>query len=233
MTTLVTAFVTDINQITFRSVETYIEYGKKLISLVPCICFIERHIYEAHFQEPFPLCTFIFFEKKDNYLYEHIDKIDFDVVTNNPGKDTLEYMFVQCHKTEFLRKAIETHPGTNFAWVDFGIYHMIGDELNEGILQLSTKSYSKVRIASCIDPHESCPFDIYRCVAWYFAGSVVGGDRESLVKFADLMKAKCLELVSEKRLMWEINTWYLVFQANPELFEPYRANHNISILKNY
>jgi len=43
MSTLVTAFMTNVNQIDFRSHEKYIELGKKLLSQpIPTVCFIEK-----------------------------------------------------------------------------------------------------------------------------------------------------------------------------------------------
>ena len=38
----------------------------------------------------------------------NIDKLEnFDLHTNNKYKDTIEYMFIMCSKTEMIRKAIE------------------------------------------------------------------------------------------------------------------------------
>jgi hypothetical protein len=77
-------------------------------------------------------------------------------------------------------------------------------------------------------------FNIYKDIKWYFAGGVFGGNKEKLLIFADLMKQKCLQIISqEKTIMWEVNIWYLIYLENNELFYPYHCDHNDTILKNY
>lgn len=243
-TTIVTAFMTKINNIDFRSYNTYIEYGNKLLHLgFPVVMFIEQYMYDVHYKEnlsKYPSCRFVIFERYENYLYEYLSQVTkYEVATNNPSKDTIGYMFVQCHKTEWLRKAIELNPfqTENYTWIDFGIYHMIKNDqlLKESIETLvTTKQYPLVRIASCIDPREPCYSDIYHQVVWFFAGSVVGGNSESLIKFADIMKEFCIKIIQEKKhIMWEVNIWYLIYREFPEIFDFYLCDHNISILKNY
>jgi hypothetical protein len=63
---------------------------------------------------------------------------------------------------------------------------------------------------------------------------VFGGPTNKLIKFADLMKSKCVEIIYERKtLMWEVNVWYLVYLENPELFDSYFCNHDITIISNY
>jgi hypothetical protein len=179
------------------------------------------------------------FEKTDNYLYQYIHEVtEYHLHTNNPKKDTIDYMFLQCHKTEFLRQVAQINPfqTTNFAWIDFGIFHMIknDDDLKRGILHLSTKSYSSIRIASCVDLNKVCVSDVYKNVVWYFAGSVIGGHRDALIEYAEIMKQKCISIIQEKHhIMWEINIWYLLYKDHIHLFEPYHADHNLSVLLYY
>ena len=46
MATIVTAFITNINNIEFRSYEKYIELGKILLNQpIPTICFLEKKKY--------------------------------------------------------------------------------------------------------------------------------------------------------------------------------------------
>lgn len=237
-TTLVSALLTNING--YRSIEKYVEYGKKLLA-VPGnkVIFIERDVYYQHFLHALSLedTTFVFIEKSDLYLYEHIDKItDFCPNTDNPTKDTLEYMFVQCNKTEWIRQAIELDPygSEQFVWIDFGICHMIRDaEFSEnvrGILSLGIRSTSGIRIA-CGVPHNP-DVDLYKTISWFFLGSIFGGDRDSMMKFADAMKQKCIEIIELKHtIMWEVNVWYFIYAEHPEWFSCYRANHDTSILQ--
>lgn len=243
MTTIVTAFLTRINNIEFRNYETYIEYGKKILQTnTPCVCFLEKDIYEKYFLsslKEYPQTYFFMFERDENYLYEYRDQVTkYDLHTNNPTKDTVDYMFLQCHKTEFLRRVAVINPfqTSNFTWIDFGIYHMIknDDQLKQGIEHVARKQYSKIRVASCVSPDDPCHTDIYRFVVWFFAGSIIGGHRNALLEYADIMKEKCISIIREKQhIMWEINIWYLLYQDHKHLFDAYYANHDFSILENY
>lgn len=130
MTTLVSAFITNINN--YRSIHKYIEYGKKLLNIpIKKIIYMEKHIFDKYFEnnihQEHTLIRII--EKKDIYLYEHINDIT-EFKTNNEEKDTLEYMFVQCSKTEWIKNAIEENPYNSeyFVWLDFGIYHIMNND---------------------------------------------------------------------------------------------------------
>lgn len=240
-TTIVSAYMTQVNK--HRNIDLYINYGTHLLQIhVPKIIFIEKDIYDTYFsQTSFPLTEFIFFEKNENYLYDHTHHItNFHVNTDNQNKDTLDYMCIQCHKTEWVKKAIEYNSfGTDqFIWMDFGIYHMIKEDslFEKYVFQMTQQSYSdSIRIPSCWDPdHYICQKDIYQNITWYFAGSVFGGDQDTLLVFADKMREKCLDLIENKKhLMWEINVWYLIYRGNPSLFSYYNSGHNASILSNY
>ena len=244
MATIVTAFMTNINNIEFRSYEKYIELGKNLLSQpVPIVCFLEKQIYDEYFSmelTKLPLTIFKIFERNENYLYnyEHL-LTEFDVQTDNPTKDTPGYMFTQCHKTEWVKMAIEDDDfhTTNFVWIDFGIFHMIRDDVQFAVAlkNLSRKTYEGVRIASCTDPSLPClERNIYRQIMWYFAGSIFGGSKSALIAFADTMKQYTLDMIKEKKhIMWEVNIWYLLYQSHASLFNPYHANHNLSILEHY
>ena len=278
MFVFVTAFTSNINQ--QKSITQYIEYGNKLLSYKITnlrIVFIERKIYNEYFTTiisnnvfnnfiyegkvfEFILknnTIFVMFEKTDNYLYKYIDNTtNFSINTDNPNKDTLEYMFIQCHKTEWIKMAIsiinvikntgiftgiDFHNHKQLMWIDFGIYHIFkSDELfyNEiDVLnkkKISLSSNNRVRIGSCIHPSNKYHIDIYKNIAWYFAGGVFGGSFESLLQFAELMKSECISIIKErKHLMWEVNVWYLIYLKFPEMFDLYNCNHNSTIISNY
>ena len=276
---IVSAFISNINQ--QKSIEKYIEYGKQLLSDKINnfkLIFIERHVYNTYFNNDkdkdkditqiscefkyedkiynYIICDsviFVFFEKTDNYLYNYIDKItQFNVNTDNPGKDTLEYMFIQCHKTEWMKIAINlieliktkkilsiSNDNLQFIWIDFGIFHIFNNETlfyNE-IENMSSRPMQlkdKVRIGSCIHPSNAYHSDIYKNIAWYFAGGVFGGSAVTILKFAKIMKKECISIIKERNhLMWEVNIWYLIYLKHPELFDPYNCDHNASIIANY
>ena len=242
MTTFVSALLTNING--YRSIEKYVEYGKKLIALpINKVIFIERAVHAEHFSEFTDAnTTFVFIEKSDLYLYKYADQItDFCPNTDNPEKDTLEYMFVQCNKTEWVKDVVKRNLyGSNyFVWIDFGIWHMIRDDqvfidscMKIASFGLSVASLG-VRIA-CGNPQFEHFDEMYKTISWFFLGSIFGGDRDSLLKFANLVKNKCIQTIQEHRtLMWEINVWQMVYREDPTLFLCYGANHDASILQNW
>jgi len=241
--TIVTAYISDINTLSINPIEKYIENGRRLLAIsVPMVCFIEEDIYAtyfAHCVDQYPLTTFVFTKKSDIYLYDYKDDItEFSLVTDDPNKNTLEYMFVQCNKTEWIRKAIKMNPynTSQFIWVDFGIHHMIRDEdrLRRGIEHMVQQEYDTLRIASGKYKGYSVPYDVYRIITWTFCGSVFGGPKDALVRFADLTKAEVLATIRDKKsLMWEINIWYLIYRREGEFMDFYSTGHDIRILDSY
>jgi len=246
-TTIVSAFVSNINENKNRNVEKYIEYGKKLLEIPnPKVIFMDGETYESFFQtnqHEYPLTTFIPIQKTDIYLYNYKDEItEFHLNTGNHEKDTMEYIFVQCNKTEWVRQTIDLniYKTNQYIWIDFGIYHMLEKEDKEKnvfkkcIQEMTEKTYDKVRIASCKYKGYVYPYNIYDTITYTFAGSVFGGDAHSLLKFAYLVKSEILQLIQEKHiLMWELNVWYLVDKKEPELMDFYKCAHGMRILDQY
>ena len=242
--TIVTAFIGNINKREDRKIEHYLEYGNQLLKVnLPKIVFIDKDTYNEYFLEKigyYPLTKFIPIEKEDMYLYKYKEMANkFDIVTGDTKKDTIEFVFVQCMKTEWVKQAIEMniYNTDQFAWVDFGIFHFIKDSkaLNEGLKQMSSKNYDKVRIP-CGKPPDFPYYtrNVYHQIIWMFIGSLFGGGRPALLHFAKKMKEKCIEILEEKQhLMWEINVWYLLFFENVNVFDRYMSDHSPKILLKY
>jgi hypothetical protein len=240
-TTIVSCFLANSNVREDRKLENYIELGKKLLKVnAPKIIFIDDSIINSiEYNKEHTLL--IPFNKKDIYLYDHKNSInDFYVFSDFPKKDTLEYMLLICNKTEIMKKAIELNAFNTeqFVWVDFGINHIFKcntEEFEKKIIQLTNQEYYNVRIGSIVNPRiDKFKGDVYRQVAWYFAGGIFGGLAEPLIKFANLVREKCFETIYEKKtLMWEVNIWYMVFKENEELFDPYLCDHNETLVINY
>lgn len=249
MTTIVTAFIANANQRIDRSINDYIKYGKKLLELpinINKIVFFDETLINLNILQVFPNTIMIPIKKEEMYLYNYIDQLtNFLLNTQTPEKDSLEYMFLMCNKTEFIRKAIELNPfqTDQFVWVDFGINHIFKNDdsiFNSAINDLKNKNYENVRIGSIWNPDmhnvmiKTFRANIYKDIAWYFAGGVFGGDSKSLIKFADLTKQKCIKTIEEKKtLMWEVNIWFLVYLENPDIFSLYNCDHNSTLISNY
>jgi 23S rRNA A1618 N6-methylase RlmF len=244
-TTIVSAFIANLNKNNGRSIDNYIDYGKLLINIPnPKVIFIDNDSYNFFFKEDdlkgiYNTTTFIKINKDSLYLYNYLDKLtNFNINTENREKNTIDYLFVQNNKTEWVREAIQMniYNTEQYIWIDFGIYHMIKNEteFKEGILSMTSKKYDKLRIASCKYRDYTVNYNVYEIITWTFAGSVFGGHKDALLKFADLAKNEVLKTIEEKKsIMWEINIWYLVKLKHIELFDFYSCGHDIRILKEY
>ena len=242
MTTIVSAFLSNVNTRSDADQNSYLAMGKRLLDIKSpkIIFFDEKYIDDIEYDPKYTVI--IPFKKNDIYLYEYIDEItEFNVITDFPAKDSLEFMILMCFKTELVRKAIHLNPFNTdqFTWVDFRINHVFKYVHNENfekyILDMTKNKYSSVRMATIIDPNKvQLQTDIYRNIVWYFAGGVFGGNSCKLIQFADLVKKKCISVIHDKKsLMWEVNIWYLVFQENKHLFDLFFCNHNESLITNY
>lgn len=167
------------------------------------------------------------------------DKImDFKIETNNPKKDTLDYILLISNKTEWIRRAIELnqYETPNYIWVDFGIrkiYQGTDKEFINSLNNLYTKCYTQIRIGHIWDlSYQDYGLNI-RKVLWYFAG-MFGGDKDSLVLFAGKMKEKVQQIIrSTGTITWEVNLWYLIYLDYPDLFNPYQNDHNRTLIDHY
>ena len=263
---IVSSFLSNVNN--NRSTETYIEYGKKILyePNVHVILFIEKKIFYEYLQEfdsktihTFILLgkeyeymlhhkkIFIFIEKEDNYLYEYHQLItNFQVNTDNPNKDTIDYMFCMCYKTECMQMAIHFMKQHNlfedkieYIWLDFGIYHIVKndnlfiEEINNMVNRPLNKN-NKIRIATFPNNIDNY-FDLTKNVCWFFLGGIFGGFEEELLLFSQLMRETSIQFIhNHKSFIWEVNLWYLIYIQKKELFDCYYCNnHNIQMIQNY
>ena len=198
--------------------------------------------------------TFVFFRVCDLFLWSHRKMAHrFKLNTGNPGKDTLEYMMVQCQKSEWMAIASQLRGSTlvqdrsEYVWIDFGAFHMFQGKIdvfqselykmrariNRRVLQ-SGVDVSRVHFARCWDPNHVYYGDIYKDVNWSFAGSVFGGGSLALNKFALRVREKCFQILRERNsLMWEINIWVLIYRECPGLFSLYPSDHSEILFRGY
>ena len=241
MTTIVSAFISNVNNRHDIDLEKYFNYGKILLQVnVPKVIFVDINMYNKIKELENELTKIILIDKNNYYLYSYQDQItNFKANNSNASKDTLEYMFTMCHKTEWVKEAIEKNffMTENFIWIDFGIRRIFKcDDLEfiEKIEKIQINQYNKIRIGTIWNLNIRYIGDIYSNVFWYFAGGVFGGHKDYLLIFSDKMKEKCIQIIKEKNtIMWEVNIWYLIYMENKDLFDCYLCDHNETIIKNY
>jgi hypothetical protein len=239
MNTIISAFFSDIND--NKSVDKYYELGKLLLlSDTPKIIFVDIVMYNMIEEYENENTKIIIVDKSFIYMYDYIDKLsNFNLNTNNINKDTIEYMFIMCSKTEWLRQAILYNPfkTDHFIWLDFGLRHVFkcsDDEFVMKINNMKYKVYDDIRIGHIWDLNINYSFNIYKDITWYFAGGVVGGGKDELLKFADKVKHQCIDIMTNQHtIMWEVNIWYIVYQYDIIKYNPYKCDHNDSIIDNY
>ncbi len=241
MTTIVSAFIANVNSREDRTIEKYIEYGKFFLQTnIQKIIFIDESIFDEFKMYSNELTYLIPIQKESIYLYEYKELLtNFKLNSTSPKKDTLEYIFTMCSKTEWIAKAIELNyfNSINFIWIDFGIKHIFNcdhDTFIKKIENINNKIYNKIRIGSIWNPQVQYYGDIYKDVMWYFAGGVFGGDKNCLLIFSEKTKEMCIKIIKEKNtIMWEVNIWYLIYKEIPDLFYCYNCDHNSTLIDNY
>ena len=244
MNTIVSAFVSNVNDRYDNALNRYYNFGKLLLkSNIPKIIFVDEIMFELIGDDYNKKDTLIVkINKKKSYLYDYAAHLtNFQLNSTDYTKDTIEFMFTMCNKTEWIKQAINLNhfKTTNFIWIDFGIKHIFQGlctdaEFVEKINSLKYKTYNNIRIGGIWNSNYKFNIDIYKDVAWYFAGGVFGGNKSSLIKFAELMKEKCIDIMTSKNtIMWEVNIWYLIYSENKGLFDIYGCNHNASLIDNY
>jgi hypothetical protein len=240
-TTIVSALITNINARSDANMDAYISFGKLLMSSnIYKVIFIDEFIINQFLDNVTENTVLIPVNKKENYLYKYKHLITNYQLKPNERKDTVEYMFTMCNKTEWVNRAVlmNVFNTPNFVWIDFGIKHVYNGTANSFVAQIEKFKYThfnKIRIGTIWEINkEYTHHDIYNTIAWYFAGGVFGGDISSLKRFACLMKDKCIQTIQDKQtIMWEVNLWYLIYNENKELFNVYKCDHNNTILINY
>jgi hypothetical protein len=243
MATIVSGFLTNVNQKNDCNIDNFFELGILLLKAkIPKIIFVDEVMYEKIKTYDNEITKIVLVDKSQYELYQYMNHdvlTNFQLNTNNTGKDTIEFMFTMCNKTEWIKEAINLNyfKTEQFIWVDFGIRHVFNcdnDSYINLLESLNYKNYENIRIGNIWNLQLLYSNNIYKDIIWYFAGGVFGGNKEKLLIFSDLMKKKCLQIISqEKTIMWEVNIWYLIYLENKELFDSYQCDHNYTIITNY
>ena len=126
-------------------------------------------------------------------------------VSDNPRKNTLDYLCVQAQKAEFLSEAARGFERADiFVWVDFGIFHLPG--MTEEIIvdfMRRAKHETMITIPGCWDRSYEYNDD-HPC--WRFCGGVMIVPRQFIFEFETAWKMEYMRWINETdRLSWEVN----------------------------
>ena len=130
MSTIVSAFVSNVNERYSDSLKRYYEHGRILMkSKTPKVIFVDEIMFDLIGNEYDKTNTVIIkINKTDSYLYNYTSYLtNFQLNSTDHSKDTIEFMFTMCNKTEWVKRAIYLNyfKTDNFIWVDFGIKHIL------------------------------------------------------------------------------------------------------------
>lgn len=234
MSLYVSAFYENINS--HRDTSFYLNNSLPFLKApVNKLIFVNQKLYDENFKKFENEYTIFIILNEIPFQKYAPNFTEYKINTSN-GKDTLEYVLLQCSKTEFLKKAILEYPEyQRYTWIDLGISYVVkNDTLFTSLLSdITHYRGDKIRIPGCWDLNIKYNIDLSLHVAWYFCGGLFSGNKESLLKFAELMEAKIIEFSKLKYIMWEVNLCYLIYLENPQLFDWYKADHNVTMLSNF
>jgi hypothetical protein len=230
--TYVTAFM-DLSEdrSTLRSPETHMKHFRSIAATgAPIILFLSP-TYEIEYRVLCGNLPNVHVEYKALKEFYVSDSIDSKMPPiRNHVKDTRNFLtFTNC-KLECLHLAMQMphFSATHYAWIDFGIKHVLSDVALEQIKHLAATEFITpcLAIPGCLATITS----YFDRVNWRFCGGFLLGDRASLQKLYEEGHRVWKSAISEYGLTWEVNYWaYLEYKGLVPI-QWYKADHNDTIL---
>jgi hypothetical protein len=198
----------------YRRLETYISLFEHLVdSNIQLHVYFSPDYYEIY-KDRFSSDK-VFIESirlEDLRAYKELSTINVGLpAVRNTDKDTFNYITCMNSKTEFVQRSIDNNvfKSTHFAWVDFGVFHMIKDIENTKKI-IHTLANIELKSSFMVIPtiYERSSSINFSQVNWRFAGSFFFGDRESSLHFDNLYKDNFLKIMKHYGILtWEVNVW--------------------------
>jgi hypothetical protein len=240
--TYVTALmrVYEMDNTSIKNLETRLEQFKHLLDAkVPLLVYVCKEYSEEvlHLCKDLDHVQVVVCELEDTWTYNACEPWSTKLPTHrNQPKDTFRFLALINAKVEFVVKGILLNPFkmTNFAWIDFNIFHIIKD------VPLSIKRLQRL----CDVDIDSNRLTVPGCWAannswdgnhinWRFCGGFIFGTSLAFLEIYELYKAHMTEYFNKFNcISWEVNVWAYFESMYPELFKTdwYAADHNDRIL---
>lgn len=236
-TTFVTALI-DPNELrpNTKPPEKYFEHFKKLADSGVSLHVFLSECYAEKFNELYSKNPNIYVETikfEDLRAYKEIQDVDCILPKIRcPIKDTKSFMIIIHSKIEFLYKAITRNSfnNDNFAWIDFGIAHIIKNNSTFKKLHNLKIKQPGIYAPSLLPPNNQENFDN---VNWRFPCGIYIGDKQSLIDLYNIYFDNFKRTIEEKKILtWEANYWqYLEYKYGLKV-NTYSAGFNDSIINN-
>jgi hypothetical protein len=231
-TTLVTGYIPLQANGLYRSHDNYRELGQRLLNVgLPTMAFVDPDVQlvanHAATLHPSVLesCWLI-----NQARFAKLPP------TDNPGKDTAEFLAVQLQKSHWVAAASILCPSSTFIWLDFGILHVPGAEphlVREFYERVVNANITKITMAS-IWPNLMRNTVWRNLPSWYFAGGAFIVPRDLCLWFANEVERQMLKIISETgSLTWEINVWAEIAQQNPDKFATWPCDHDATMFTGF
>lgn len=179
----------------------------------------------------------IYIELNETDTYKTITTSPILPESRTPTHDTLNFLILMNTKTEFMERAIKIDPfhSTHFAWIDFSIAHVFKNRaasVQQLNLLQNTRLKSKcLAVPGCWNKDTGMSY-IHNSVNWRFCGGFFIGDKESILDFHKLSYKAFKDLYeTQKRIVWEVNTWAIAekhYGLKPFWF---KVDHNDTIIQ--
>ena len=245
--TFVTAFI-DLNEDrqNCKSLDTYISLFKTLAESGISICLYLSPNLEhigIELQELYKNVKFIkTINLEDTVTYKVINSLN-PLLPNKRCtiKDSLNYITLMNAKAEFVNDAININPfnTTHFAWIDFGICHIISNpkttlsrlyriaehcKLQENIL-VFPGSWSLEMVSQNFKNIANIPY-------WRMCGGFYFGDKQSLQNMYELNLEAINRFINQYGIIsWEVNIWAWMELSMNWKISIFTADHNNTILQ--
>ena len=245
--TFVTAFI-DLNEDrdSFRKIDTYVSSFKQLaLSKIPICLYVcsRNESIGIDLQLQFPNVKLMpTINLEDTITYKVINKFNPDIpILENINKDTKKYIILMNTKSEFVYNVSLINPFNtdHFAWVDFGIFHIISNP-ETAINNLYKLSSSKLKdklllFPSCWSKEKSETHmnKITKLINWRFCGGFFIGDKKSIQDMYLLIINELPNFIKHSGkniIIWEVNYWAWLESKHNWIIDTYHADHNDTII---
>jgi hypothetical protein len=216
-----------------RPTADYVALGEQLLALgLPTICWMDEAV---HVKAP-ASTTLLPATFEDCWLAGKVSQ-DVQLPSGaNPEKDTLAYLVCQHEKSRWIADAFQNTEADLAAWVDFGVMHVRGvgpREIKEFYDRLPHARRDVIIVASIWGPPAPDVPTPQNLPAWHCAGGVLIVPRALADRFALLVEQAAARQIENGHLAWEVNTWAIVWQQNPELFTSYHCDHSAGLFEGF
>ena len=223
---LVTSFLLQRDGFSTHPIEKYFNQFNRLRNNIDSniILFLDRKFSPDLFSSEKTLVIPTSIEETETFSI--IESISSPIINyaDNCKKNTKDYHIIINSKTEFMKKAFSLTQNNKLAWFDFGIGHVISDNISFKKLDKINQINKGITIPGCWN----FKTNILHSPAWRFCGGFFAGDIESINEMHTLSRKVLKETLPQ--VTWEVNIWSIMESKYDFQFNWYKADHNDTIL---